>query len=383
MVRDAVLSLWDEPRAPNPPPVGWLDWALVSVLVAVATAEVVLHPELVDRPLALLFGVAPIFLLLWRRSHPLAVVTVVFVLHLALHVASVFGDHHEASLYSSAFVLLLPYALLRWGSGRDAVIGVAVIVVTHLPMAAGESGGLIEAVAGGAILLLPAALGAAVRYRGVSRAREVEQIKAGERELLARELHDTVAHHVSAIAIQAQAGRAIAASDPDAAVAALEVIATEASRTLAEMRTMVGVLRQGHGPTLAPQMGVADLASLAERAGGPATIDVVPSGDLENLTPTVDAAVYRLAQEAITNARRHARRATRIRVAVAGGDDHVRLTVSDDGEAPAFSTPSSSGFGIIGMTERATLLGGTLEAGPNHDRGWTVTAVLPRADAGR
>ena len=382
-MRDAVLSLWDEPRAPNPPAVGWQDWTFVSILAVAATAEVALRPDVVQRPLAMVLGVAPIFLLLWRRSNPLAVVTIVSALHLALVVAPIFDGHHETSLYSAAFVLLLPYALLRWGPGRDAVIGVAIIVVSHLAMGTGETDGVIAALAGGAILLLPAALGAAVRYRAVSRVREVEQIKASERELIARELHDTVAHHVSAIAIQAQAGRAIAASDPEAAAAALEVIAAEASRTLAEMRTMVGVLRQGHGPTLAPQMGVADLASLAERAGGPATIEVVPSGDLENLTPTVDVAVYRLAQEAITNARRHARRATRIDVAVTGDDECVRLTVSDDGESPAFATASSAGFGIVGMTERATLLGGTLEAGPNHDRGWTVTAVLPRAGASR
>ena len=141
---------------------------------------------------------------------------------------------------------------------------------------------------------------------------------------------------------------------------------------------MVGALRQGEDAALAPQRGVADISLLAGTTEGSPTVEVAPSGDLDDLTPSIDAAVYRLAQESITNARRHARRATRIRVAVAGEPDCVRLTVSDDGETSAYTAGAASGFGIVGMTERATLLGGTLEAGPNRDRGWTVTAVLPR-----
>ena len=102
------------------------------------------------------------------------------------------------------------------------------------------------------------------------------------------------------------------------------------------------------------------------------------SGDLDDLRPLVEAAIYRLAQESITNAVRHARHATRIDVRVAGDGDCVRLTVRDDGAAGS-TAPSSSGYGLVGMTERATLLGGTLEAGPDSASGWTVNAVLPRA----
>ena len=94
------------------------------------------------------------------------------------------------------------------------------------------------------------------------------------------------------------------------------------------------------------------------------------------------AAVYRLAQESITNAVRHARHATRIDVVVTGEDDCLRLTVADDGE-PGVNGRAVPGYGIVGMTERATLLGGSLEAGPGPDRGWTVRAVLPRTGAAR
>jgi len=161
-------------------------------------------------------------------------------------------------------------------------------------------------------------------------------------------------------------------------VEALKVIEEEASRTLAEMRGIVGVLREDEEPELAPQRGVADIKQLADRVGVRPRVEVHLSGDLDDLGPSVGAAVYRIAQESITNAVRHARHATRISVSVAGDDDCVRLTVRDDGDASSTGR-RSAGYGLVGMTERAMLLGGTLEAGPGPDRGWTVNAVLPRA----
>ncbi len=106
-------------------------------------------------------------------------------------------------------------------------------------------------------------------------------------------------------------------------------------------------------------------------------MEVELSGDLHDLRPSVGAASYRLAQESITNAVRHARSATHINVRVIGDDDCVRLTVDDDGDASPAGR-NVPGYGLLGMTERATLLGGSLQAGPSADRGWTVTAVLPR-----
>jgi len=102
------------------------------------------------------------------------------------------------------------------------------------------------------------------------------------------------------------------------------------------------------------------------------------TGAADDLPPPVGAAIYRLAQESVTNARRHARHATRIEVRVAVDDTSVHLRVSDDGDTALTRPAGSPGFGLIGMIERADLLGGTCEAGPNPDRGWTVTAVLPR-----
>ena len=99
-------------------------------------------------------------------------------------------------------------------------------------------------------------------------------------------------------------------------------------------------------------------------------------GDLAELAPSLEAALYRVAQESITNARRHAHGATQVAVTVTGNAADVQLTVSDDGATATTSDPP--GYGLVGMSEQVTLLGGTLTAGPGPDRGWLVRVVLPR-----
>jgi signal transduction histidine kinase len=183
------------------------------------------------------------------------------------------------------------------------------------------------------------------------------------------------------MAIRAQAGLAMSQSHPDAAADALRLIEAEASRALTEMRSMVRVLRRNEPADLEPSPRVTDLERLAARSRTGPSVEVEILGDVDDLAPSVEAAIYRLAQESVTNARRHARHASRIRVRVAADETSVHLRVSDDGDASAAKPNGSPGYGLIGMIERADLLGGTCEAGPNPDRGWTVTAVLPRAGA--
>ena len=207
----------------------------------------------------------------------------------------------------------------------------------------------------------------------MARQREVQQVRTLERGELARELHDTVAHHVSAIAIQAQAGRAVAATDPAAAVEALAVIEAEASRTLYEMRTMVRVLRDGEAADYAPQRGISDLDELTRMSP---LVQVHRAGDLAGLPQPVEVAVYRICQESVTNAIRHALNATAVTVEVTGDVGVVRLRVHDDGEAARPAT--TVGYGLLGMAERAKLLGGACQAGPDPAGGWTVEATLPR-----
>lgn len=372
-----MLSLWDEPAAPDAPRRVWRDWVLVGVLAATAVLEALLRTDVVWPVVSFLLAVGLLPTLLWRRTHPLAAVVVVFGALSVLNVVALAMDAGSFGIYSSIYVLLLPYSLIRWGSGRQMVLGLPLVLLTGgLGIAAAHTP-LGEAVLGGLFLLLPCVLGLAVRYWSTSRLRERDQVKLLEREQLARELHDAVAHHVSAIAIRAQAGQVLGPTDPAAAVDALKVIEEEASKALSEMRAMVSALRDDTGAELSPQRGIADIALLAGAAGESLQVSVDVDGDIETVRPAVAAATFRIAQEAITNAVRHARHASRVDVHVSGDDDCVRLTVMDDGE-PTSAGRAGWGYGIVGMTERAALLGGTLEAGPVAGRGWRVAAVLPR-----
>ena len=373
----AIRSFLAEPPAPHAPGPLRRDWLLVAVLVAGGTLEAVLREDLVWPGVAAVAGLAPALSLPWRRTHPLAVTAVVFGSIVLGDVVSQLGTGEPTDLYTAAYALMVPYALFRWGAGVEAATGMAIVLAFDV-LTSAISGSYGDMALGLPFLSLPAALGASIRYRASSRLREADQVRLREREQLARELHDTVAHHVSAIAIRAQAGRTLAPSQPDAAVDALEVIEEAASRTLADLRALVGTLRDGEDADLAPQRGAADIQRLAGAPGDGPRVDVQLAGDLDDLRPLVGAAIYRIAQESITNAVRHARHATRIDVRVTGDDDCVRLTVHDDGDAGPSGTGRGSGYGLVGMTERAALLGGTLEAGPGAGGGWTVTAILPR-----
>ena len=375
MITNALRSLWAEPRAAAVPERVSRDWVLVGALMVTALLEGVLREDVAWRPFVTIvaIGLAPV--LLWRRTHPLVCVVVGFGTGMALGLASQLAGIPGVGLNTMIYILVLAYALIRWGSGRQIVIGLAVVLVAAVVSIATDYSGPAELFGGFGVLVAAAAGGAAFRYRAESRRRALDQIRSHERVALARELHDIVAHHVSAIAVQAQAGRAMARQRPEAGLEALAAIEGEASRTLAEMRAMVRVLRDAAPAEYAPQPGVADLLSLARRDSVP-VVDVELPGDLDELPLQVDTAVYRLAQEALTNALRHARNASRVEIRVVEGAGRLRLRVTDDGRIdPARS--ASHGFGLLGMTERVELLGGTLRAGPAPEGGWTVDAELP------
>jgi signal transduction histidine kinase len=381
-----LRSYLSEPRVPDPPARSRRDWLLVGVVSLAAVLETTLRTDegwvavsplwrwgglfvffLSVPPALLLRRTRPLFATIWGFAPTLTYGAVVAVL------AGTFGG-----IITTAVVLITVYALYRWGSGRDGVIGAAVVV------GAGLFGNLAEPeptigdwIGGFIVLAIPVLVGLTVRYRVATRERLVTEVRSREREELARELHDTVAHHVSAIAVQAQAGRAVAATDPRRALDVLAVIEDAASRTLAEMRTMVGALRDGFDAELAPQQGVSDLTRLAQLVPDDLRVDVEVDEGVGALGPAVDAAVYRIARESVTNAVRHARRATRIQIRVEPAGDLVRVTIADDGTHPEGAR--GVGFGLVGMAERAHLLGGHCTAGPDPTgRGWRVEAALPR-----
>ncbi|HUG50099.1 MAG TPA: histidine kinase [Terrimesophilobacter sp.] len=364
-----LRTAWNAPAAAPPPPRRvWRDWLLVALAVVGATLEAALRTDLPNPLVAAIIGVALAPTLLWRRIRPLLMLAISFGLVAVGTI--VLGDSVP---FTSGVVIFTLYALYRWGNGRALVVGSAVVLANPIVSALTGTGlgDLIGEVAFFAVVVM---LGLVLRFRARARLRELDGARLMEREMLARDLHDTVAHHVSAIAIRAQAGLAVAESNPDAATDALRVIEAEASTTLAEMRSMVRVLRQGEAPDLAPSRVLADIEQLASTGLSP-RVHVRVEGDTASIPPTVASAVYRMAQESVTNARRHARGASLIDVVVEADDGGVRLTVRNDGEVVPATAP---GYGITGMMERASLLGGSCQSGRAPGGGWVVTAVLPR-----
>jgi signal transduction histidine kinase len=350
------------------------------VYAAAALVEGVVRPHVAWRPVVTVLALALVPALLRRRDRPLVTALVGWGaagLLSVLQLADQPGRDDEIGLYSMMAVLVLLYSLVRWGSGRETVVGTAfVAVVVALGMYA-SSTGWADVFGGSVLVLLVVALAVVFRYRADLGRRQQREIRNQERVALARELHDTVAHHVSAIAVQAQAGGVVAGVHPEKALQVLAAIESEASRTLAEMRSMVRVLREEEAAAYSPQPGVADLPALA-RADATPTVEVVVNGSLTRLPRPVDAALYRLAQESLTNAVRHARSATRVGIDVRREGDDVRLRVCDDGRTVPGPAPEP-GFGLRGMAERAHLLGGSFSAGPGPEGGWVVEAVLPVA----
>ncbi len=312
--------------------------------------------------------------LLWRRTHPLQMALLAFAFTTVVTVVGYVAQGAVADgPYTAAFLLINVYAVFRWASGRDCAIALVGMVGVFLLQIAIDYGGVVETFGGLIVFLFPAELGVIARMNTRNQERAREDVRVAERERIARELHDSVAHHVSAIAIQAQAGRTVAAKNPAMAIEALNTIEEAASRTLSDMRSMVGSLRGDDDAEMAPQLGFSDLAALEGHVGGiDVTVDTPP--DAAPPTP-VGAALYRIAQESITNAIRHATDASSVNVEVLNRGDMYQLTVSDDGRTNGAPT-SGSGYGLIGMAERARLLGGTLDAGPSPS-GWVVRAELP------
>ena len=371
----ARRSIWHEPRPADVPPIGRLDWILVGAFEAAALIEGIVRPDVALRPVVTVLAMATIPALLLRRSRPLVAAVIGFGVAGLLSVLQLAGDTGDLGLYSMMAILILLYSLVRWGSGREVVLGMAFVSVV---VALGFYVSFVrwtDVFGGTVFLLLFVALAAVFRYRADLWRRQGLEIRNQERVALARELHDTVAHHVSAIAVQAQAGGVVAETQPEKAVEVLAAIESEASRTLAEMRSMVRALRDDDAVAYSPQLGVADLPALAQADAMP-RVEVSLAGSLTGLAPPVDAAVYRLAQEALTNAVRHAEAATRVAIDVRRVGDVVRLRVTDDGRTEPGSAPKP-GYGLLGMAERAQLLGGSLCAGPCPDGGWAVEATLP------
>jgi signal transduction histidine kinase len=271
--------------------------------------------------------------------------------------------------------------------GAAGIGALIVAVIVRHPDAVTEAGDLVLA---GMVIAGPWLAGLATRKRLTReislerRALKLERLRdqemkaaiADERNRIARELHDVVAHAISVIVIQARGGRRALPGDPDATREALNAIEHTSTEALADMRRLLGVLRvKGSGVELAPRPSLREVDGLVAQvrdAGLP--IDLLVQGDPVDLPAGVDMSAYRILQEALTNALRHAGPAT-ARVVIRYGDGSLDLEVVDTGRGAISHRPE--GHGLAGMRERAALFGGSLDAGPQPGGGFAVHVRLP------
>ncbi|HEY2771646.1 MAG TPA: sensor histidine kinase [Solirubrobacteraceae bacterium] len=200
----------------------------------------------------------------------------------------------------------------------------------------------------------------------------------GERARIARELHDVIAHSVSVMVLQAGGARMVMEAEPERAEVSLRSVECAGRDALAEMRRLLGVLGTGEDPqSLAPQPGLRDMDELIARTRSAGLLTYLRvDGEVTEVSAALDLCAYRIVQEALTNAIKHAGPA-HAEVHLRWAGDALELEIHDDGRGSGEVNGSSGGHGIAGMRERAALYGGTLDAGPGPGAGFTVRARLP------
>jgi signal transduction histidine kinase len=369
-----------------------LDLALTAAVLAVALAEVLTASGVTGpRWAAALVVTAMSLLLLLRRRHPLA--TAVALVAIAVPTSAALVDPSE--LISTFFPLLaLAYGAGAYADERTGRIAIAVllagVVAVALPDETKDAGNVYFPAL---IALLCWLAGRTVRTRAhhaaelheaaavaaERREREAAEAVAGERRRIAREMHDVVAHSISLMVVQAGGARRILASDPARAEEAAARIRGAGTDALAEMDILLGVLESAPDGAPAPTLDrLGELVERARAAGLPVTLEV--SGPRRALSAGAELAVYRVVQEALTNAIKHAGGATTT-VALAWSEDALDVSVADDGDGGASPQLAGAGHGLVGMRERLRVFGGEVEAGPRPGGGFAVSAHLPLARA--
>jgi signal transduction histidine kinase len=211
------------------------------------------------------------------------------------------------------------------------------------------------------------------RFRA-TRAAWIDQLAdraaAEERQRIAREMHDVVAHSLAVVVSHAEAGRMVVGQQPERASGILDTIATTGREALMEMRGLLGVL--GGESSTEPQPGLADIDDLVERMREAGLIVRLEEDEPGQVAPAVGLTAYRVVQEALTNVTRHAGSGAVATVSVTRTSRHLTIEVSDDG----VGIQRPPGRGLRGMRERVAAVGGTLEAGPSEE-GWRVRAMMP------
>lgn len=370
------------------------DLALTCGLLSYGVIEAIALGSGEPNPAArLLAAVAMVAPLLWRRQYPLLVLPAV----IAVIVAGTLADFvlTDSILPLPAFVLAF-FSAAQSRARRLAIgIATACLATTWAGLALSEAPDDVPAYIGVSFIAAASfTLGRIVDRRtseSVRLARLSEQLERDqgarareaveqERARIGRELHDIVAHSISLIAVQAGAAAAMLRRDPDRAAASLDSVEGAAREALAEMRRLLGMLREGEPRgDLAPQPGLADVQQLVERAREVGqTVELHVEGPLPDTPLGVDLAGFRIVQEALTNARKHGNGGTtEVRIGSRPPDVEIHVSNPIAEHAPP---PDPAGRGLVGMRERTRLYGGQFEAGPRPDGTFRVAARLPTGD---
>ncbi len=371
-----------------------LDAALALALAAVMQIEVWLSSYAAHRALLAPLAALATCALVLRAHRPLAATLVTLGALGAIPIVSPGFDNESITFVAVYFVAL--YSLGAHARGWHARLG-ALVVLAEIAFFVADDGDPFHFgdLAFGTFLVGgPWAAGVAIRLRRQSerhltvhaaslereRDERARAAVAEERGRIARELHDVVAHAISVTVLQARGGRRALEHDPAASRAAFDAIERTSTHALAEMRRLLGMLRASDGEAaLAPQPSLARLGELAGqvRAAG-LPVEVVVEGEPIELPPGIDLSAYRIVQEALTNALKHAGPA-RARVVVRYLPDELELEIVDDG--PGTANGDGAGHGLLGMRERVAVFGGALEAGPRPAGGYALRATLPIASA--
>jgi signal transduction histidine kinase len=358
-----------------------LDVLLALGLAVLVQLEIWGSDVTVPKALAVPVGFLMTVPLAWRRRAPLAVVVVVMG---ALALQSVLDSSEQPAQTPFLALVVAVYSVAAYCERRRAMIGGALsltVILLSEPNDFIVAGPLYVGVwLAGRLFRDRQRLAAALEARTTALEREQKETArlaiAEERARIARELHDVVAHSVSVMVVQAGAERLALGSGRDSTRETLVSIEKTGRQALAEMRRLLGVLRkEDEELALAPLPSLDHLDSLVAHMrliGLP--VDLRFEGPRRPVPPGVDISVYRIVQEALTNAMRHAGPA-RARVVVRYLESKIEVEIADDGLGP--QTSNGSGHGLVGMRERVALYGGELETGPREGGGFTVRATIP------
>jgi signal transduction histidine kinase len=335
--------------------------------------------------------------LFWRRSRPLLVCAVISA---GIVVQALASGNTPEGLQLIALWIVVPYSVAYYSDRTRALIGLGILLAAFAVYAAENtditsgqagnewSGAFFLVLAVGSwltgIVLRGRREAAALTARADALQQQARLASAEERSRIARELHDIVAHNLSVVVLQAAGARAQAEQhSPNPST--LEKIERSGREALAEMRRLVGVLREDDvvGPELEPNPGVAQLPELIDRVRAAGLqVELCRDGQMAGLPPALDLSAYRIIQEALTNTLKHAGGQAHVWVSVRREPADLVIEIVDDGGGSSLgaAAPAGAGHGLVGMRERVALFGGQLQAGPRVPSGFAVTARLPIGD---